>query len=116
MWFYLGISIVGQLTLWPLFARIHYRTWPWETKTHEEDRRLAAGFWGFLWPLFIVGMILYGVFRGIGKAETTPSLKQRREIKKQLLQKKHESLPQRIKDAERKLDEARREQERIQQP
>lgn len=96
IWFYLIISIAGQSVLWPVFARIHYHVWDWAKTTPEEDRKAASGFWGFLWPLFLLSLILFGVFAVIGWAETTPSLKQRREKDKQL-------LSQQIKDAEREL-------------
>lgn len=116
MWLYLAISISGQSVLWPVFARIHYRTWRWDAKTGEDDRRTASGFWGFVWPTYLVILILIGVFGVVGWAETAPSLKQRREAKEQLRAQKHKALPQRIKDAEHELEEARREQERIQRP
>lgn len=116
MWFYLAVSTIGQLFLWPAFARIHYRTWEWDAKTGEQDRRTASGFWGFVWPLYFIVLVLVCVFRVIGLAETAPSLKQRREKREQDQAQKRKALPQRIKDAERELEEARREQEQIQRP
>lgn len=97
------IVVVGQLVMWVATARTHYRHWPWEEKTDDGDRRLASGFWGFVWPLTLIVYAFGGLFKFIGWATVFPSLAETREKRRRERKERLADLARQIEAAEAEL-------------
>jgi hypothetical protein len=68
----------GQLVMWLAVARLHYRHFGWSTKVSDEDQQLYAGFWGFMWPLTLLGWGVNGLLELVIVCMTAPSLSEAR--------------------------------------
>jgi hypothetical protein len=101
--FWIIFGAGSQMGLWMAFSRFHYRHWEWEKTTYEVDRKGAAGLWGFLWPLLIIGYGFWGLFTVVGWAQTTPSLGERKKKKRKEKQEKLKDLNRQVKAAEHEL-------------
>jgi type VI protein secretion system component VasK len=103
----------GQMALWMIFARVHYKWW-WldedekRSGSRQEACLRASVVWGFLWPVLLLVMLAYGAIALPRWAVQAPSLKERRETRRKARRERLRDLDAQIKQAERELEEVTR--------
>jgi hypothetical protein len=105
MWLYILLGIAGQLIMWPVAARVHYRTWSYDSWTSDEDRQLTSAFWGFLWPALVLAVIVYCLYIGVEHVMTYPSRAEAREALLKARKEARAALDKQIAAAEAELEQ-----------
>lgn len=97
MWLiYLAASVVGQFAMWSLTSRLMYRHYYYQDTDHQG----AASLGGFFWPVTLLIYLVTSALKPAVWAQTAPSLKERKEKRREARRERLRNLDGQIADAE----------------
>lgn len=101
MWvIYLASAVIGQYVAWSLTSRLMWRNY----YNQGTDRKGAASFCGFFWPVVLLVFMVTGALKPALWAQTAQSLGERKTKRREAKQARLRDLDKQIERAEAELE------------